>query len=315
MRYLFGPILSRRIGRSLGIDLLPPKTCSMNCIYCECGRTTALTSIRKEWVPTDDVIQELDDYLSENPPLDFITFSGAGEPCLHSGIGTVIRHLKQHYPQYKICLITNSTPLVDPQVREEIALVDRIVPSLDAVSLEPFRKITRPESITNPEAIVDALVAYRSSCPNVEMWLEIFVVPDVNDSDEEIQLLANAVSKIKPHKVQLNMLDRPGCVDWIRQPTPELLGKFRDAMAPYAPVECVGKIAPPAISEKVTYGNLAHRILETCLRRPCTFEDLTLLLELPAEEIQAQIQVLIVAKRLEVTHQDGREFYRSISVS
>ena len=144
MKYLFGPVNSRRLGISLGVDLVPHKTCSLNCVYCECGDTTTLTSAIAEYVPTGDVIAELDGYLSGSPRLDVVTFSGSGEPTLHAGIGKILRHLKERYPQYKVAVLTNGTLLHDPGVRKSIAMADIVVPSLDAVGPEAFARICRP---------------------------------------------------------------------------------------------------------------------------------------------------------------------------
>ncbi|MGC9362620.1 MAG: radical SAM protein, partial [Candidatus Syntrophosphaera sp.] len=124
MKYLFGPVPSRRLGVSLGVDLVPHKVCSLNCVYCEVGKTTNLTIERKEYVPIDEVIKELDDYLSENPHLDFITFSGQGEPTLNSGIGRVINHIKEKYPRYKVAVLTNGTLFWDEKVRGEVMPAD-----------------------------------------------------------------------------------------------------------------------------------------------------------------------------------------------
>jgi len=111
MKYIFGPVNSRRLGVSLGIDVIPFKLCSLNCVYCECGATTTLTSEIKEYIPSEDVIRELDSVLSKSPLLDVITFSGSGEPTLNSGIGKIIGHIKERYPQYKVVVLTNSTTL------------------------------------------------------------------------------------------------------------------------------------------------------------------------------------------------------------
>ena len=142
--YVFGPVASRRLGVSLGVDLVRPKTCSLNCIYCEAQATTNLTLKRMEYVPIDAVIRELDEVLSRHPQLDYVTFSGSGEPTLNSGIGRVVEWLKQHYPEYRLCLLTNGFALGDPELRREIAAIDRVVPSLDASNQEEFEAINRP---------------------------------------------------------------------------------------------------------------------------------------------------------------------------
>ena len=132
--YLFGPVPSRRLGISLGLDLVPHKTCSLNCIYCESGKTTNLTIERKEYIPTAVLISELTTFLKTKPKLDYITFSGAGEPTLHSDIGTIVTFIKKNYPDYQLALITNGTLFYLSKLRREVKPVDLILPSLDAVS-------------------------------------------------------------------------------------------------------------------------------------------------------------------------------------
>lgn len=313
MTYVFGPVLSRRLGRSLGVDLLPPKTCSMNCIYCECGVTTHLTAERGEWVPTQAVIAELDTVLKSHPPLDFITFSGAGEPLLHSGAGEIVQWLKRTYPQYKVCVLTNSSPLGIPGVAESLIGLDRIVPSLDGVTETSFTRITRPAPGLTVEQMIQGLIRFRHISPTTEMWMEIFIVPGVNDSDLEIAAFADAVSRIRPDRVQLNSLDRPGCVDWIRRPDAETAEKFRIALSPFCPVEMVGKIDFDAVASvpmpQVGGGTLRNRILTTCLRRPCTLQDLVALIGLPTQEIEVQLDNMTARGTLKTTCTDGKIFY------
>ncbi|ACL69859.1 radical SAM protein [Halothermothrix orenii] len=216
LKYIFGPVLSRRLGKSLGIDLIPFKTCSLDCVYCECGKTDKLTLERKEYVPTEEVINELKKYLYNRPKLDYITFSGSGEPTLHKGIGEIISFLKDNYPEYKVALLTNSTLLYRNQVISEIKGCDLIVPSLDAVSEEIFQKINRPVSGLNAELIVKGLINLRKNY-NGKMWLEIFIIPDLNDNKKELMLFKEAINRIKPDKIQLNVLDRPGTENWVKR--------------------------------------------------------------------------------------------------
>lgn len=169
-KYIFGPVPSRRLGSSLGIDLIPYKTCSLNCVYCECGKTTDLTFERKEYVPTERVIEELDDYLKTEPELDYITFSGSGEPTLHNGIGEIIKFLKENYPQYQLALLTNSTLLNDEKLQDEIKKLDLIVPSLDAVSEDVFQKINRPVEGLSAQKIVQGLINLNNFLQEMSGW-------------------------------------------------------------------------------------------------------------------------------------------------
>jgi wyosine [tRNA(Phe)-imidazoG37] synthetase (radical SAM superfamily) len=208
MKYLFGPVNSRRLGKSLGIDLLPFKTCSLDCIYCECGWTTTRTLERREWVPTDAVQAELDSVLASHPDIDYVTFSGSGEPTLHSGIGRVITHLKTHYPQHKVAVLTNATLLGDKAVQAELHAADLVVPSLDAATRKAFARVCRPVRGVHVEKLIDGIAEFRQSYPGL-MLLEVFIAPGINDSEADLAALKAAAERIAPDAIQLNSLDRP----------------------------------------------------------------------------------------------------------
>lgn len=237
-KHVFGPILSRRLGTSLGVDLVMPKTCPLDCIYCEARATTLLTMERKEYVPIDEVLAELDETLAQIPPPDYVTFSGAGEPTLNSGIGRVVDHLVRHHPSCRICLLTNGLLLGDPQVQKEVGEVDLAIPSLDASSEEEYRIINRPVAGETLEKLVAGLADFRRHFRR-RMALEIFLVPGVNDSDASLARFVRLVGSIAPDAVQLNSLDRPGVLETLRPAPPETLRRFADALAPVTEVEIV----------------------------------------------------------------------------
>ncbi|MFA6235429.1 MAG: radical SAM protein, partial [Bacteroidota bacterium] len=217
-KHLFGPVSSRRLGISLGIDLTPQKACTLNCVYCECGKTDVLTLERKEYVPTAEVIDELRHCLSERPELDAVTFSGSGEPTLHSGVGEIITFLKREFPRYRVVMLTNSTLLHLPEVREALMPADLVVPSLDAVSEGVFRRINRPNHALTSAGLIDGLTTFCDAFEN-EIWLEVFIIPGVNDTPEELALFRTVFGRLRVDRIQLNSLDRPGAVDWI-EPMP-----------------------------------------------------------------------------------------------
>ena len=208
-KYLFGPISSRRLGLSLGVDLVPFKTCTLDCVYCECGATTNLTLERKDFVKTSDVIDELTNYLNNNQPPEVITFSGAGEPTLAKNIEEIINYLKTTHPQIPVVVLTNGTLLNDPRVRKDLTLADIVIPSFDAATLGVFRRINKPHPKLNLEKIVQGLIDFRQEFTN-KFWLEIFLLPSINMSDSELTSLKEIIEKIHPDKIQLNTLDRPG---------------------------------------------------------------------------------------------------------
>lgn len=288
-RYLFGPVPSRRLGRSLGVDLVPHKTCTLNCIYCECGKTTHMTLERAEYVPTNDVITELTNYLSQGPMLEFVTFSGAGEPTLHIGLGQIIIFLKQKFPQYKIALLTNGTLFFQPALRQEVANIDLILPSLDAADDQTMRRINRPHRLITASKLISGLVELKKIQTGL-MWLEVFIVPGINDHPDHIQKLKQAIHQIKPDLVQLNSLDRPGTEHWVSSASLEQLQDIAKRLN--WPTEIIAKF--PMKRENQAYReDVAAAILEMIQRRPGTAEDLSQMLGLHITEVNKYLGQLI----------------------
>jgi wyosine [tRNA(Phe)-imidazoG37] synthetase (radical SAM superfamily) len=219
--------------------MVPHKTCSLDCVYCECGATTVLTRERKEYIPSGGIIAEVDEYLGNggNPAPDYVTFGGSGEPTLHSGLGRIIRHVKDRFPSQKLALLTNSTLLNDPQVRKDILLCDLILPSLDAVTDEVFQLVNVPEGSIRCADVIDGLTALSSEYQG-PLWLEVFISPGINDGDGEIALFKDIITKINPARVQLNSLDRPGTVSTLSAASTKSLEEIARRFAPL-PVEIV----------------------------------------------------------------------------
>ena len=307
--YLFGPVPSRRLGVSLGIDLVPLKTCSYNCVYCECGKTTCLTTERKEYFPTAVIIRELDEYLNTRPNLDFITFAGSGEPTLHTGLGAIARHIRQTYPEYRMALLTNGSLFSDPQLRREVADIHVVIPSLDAASERVFKRIDRPCSSLTAAAIIDGLVALKQEHPG-QVWLEIFVIPGVNDTEEELALLADAVQRIAPDLVQLNGLDRPGIADGVRAPTEAEMTRARDRLG-YPATEIVK--SPTTRTDIPSFSqDTLESILLIIRRRPSTVEDLARICGLHPNEIRKYTDTLATEGLIAERFEERGVFYVSV---
>lgn len=309
-KYIFGPVPSRRLGLSLGVDLIPPKYCSFNCVYCESGTTTNHTTERKNYVPYKNVISELNHYLSNKPKLDYITFSGAGEPTLNKNIGKITSHLKTNYPQYKVALITNSSLLHLPEVRNEIAQIDLIMPSLDAVSQKAFYKINRPVRNISIEKMISGLIDFRNEYPNITMWLEVFIVPHINDNKQELDGFVEILKKINPHSIQLNTLDRPGIEDWVEPASQKNLEHIKSYMHPL-PVQIIAKFTAQTAS-KVINTHLESHILSTIKRRPMTLDDICKTLNLKVNEANKYLRVLEQKELIETKKEDRGTFYQVI---
>ncbi len=306
-RHLFGPVPSRRLGASLGVDLVPHKVCSMDCVYCECGATTQLTLERAEYVPTAEVLAEIDDCLAAIPRPDYVTFSGSGEPTLHSGIGTVVRHLKDRW-NVPVALLTNASTLSRPDVREEIRPVDLVVPSLDAARSDAFQRINRPHPDLRCEDIVAALEIFRSEY-NGKIWLEIFVVEGVNTEAAEVEALRLAVARIRPDKVQLNALDRPGTEAWVGKPATAVLESLAAALG-HPDVELVTRFRSRAEAGAFR-ADLAEAILEMVSRRPCTLEDLSASFGLRPAEARKYLDILEAEGRVRAELGGRGVFFRA----
>jgi wyosine [tRNA(Phe)-imidazoG37] synthetase (radical SAM superfamily) len=290
-RYLFGPVPSRRLGKSLGVDLVPHKTCTLNCIYCECGRTTHLTLKKDVYISIDQIKKELADFLSHDPKLDFITFSGGGEPTLNSGLGEIVHYLKSEYPKYKVALLTNGTLLHLSEIRKQVLDVDLIIASLDAASKKNFDEINRPHPGLNLSKIIEGLITFKEDFRHL-FRIEIFLVPGVNDHEDELSKLKQVLDLIHPDSIHLNTLDRPGAESWVVPAEKKSLAKI----AKYLHHADMIRDHPVEQKDHLCEGGLYERLLSTIRRRPCTGEDISQILG---------VQLNDVIDRLDALKKDG----------
>ena len=305
--YLFGPVPSRRLGISLGVDLVPMKTCTLNCTYCECGRTTNLSLERKEYVPFEAVKEELTHYLSHNPRPDYVTFSGSGEPTLNSRIGDVVHFIKSQTSDIPIAVLTNGTLLFQKQACDDIRDATVVIPSLDAATERVFRKINRPHPQLKIDTIIRGLVKFRKGYSG-QIWLEVFIVPGLNDTEQELTALKRAIEKIEPDRIQLNTLDRPGTVPTIHAATWKELEHVLDFWQ-LENTEIIAKAQER--KELLSYRtDVESAILETIERRPCTLQDLSQFLGLHANELNKYLDVLEADKKIKAIKQERGFFYQ-----
>jgi wyosine [tRNA(Phe)-imidazoG37] synthetase (radical SAM superfamily) len=306
MKYLFGPVNSRRLGISLGIDLLPHKTCSLDCLYCECGPTTAHTSVIDEYVPAEEVLAEIDDYLGRGPELDVVTFSGSGEPTMHRDIGRIIAHIKDRYPRYRVVVLTNGTLLWREEVRRALMRADIVVPSLDAVSPEVFSRMLRPAPGISAELLVQGLKSFGKEYQGM-LDIEVFLIPGINDSQDELEKIKALCLEIGPDMVQLNRLDRPGAVEWVKSMPWERMVGIKEFLAPL-PVEIIGR---PDASWRgdALISEIGEAISATLRRRPSTAMDLSQTLGLPFDDVTAMLEKMLERGILHVERMERGDFY------
>jgi len=307
-QHIFGPVPSRRLGISLGVDLVTHKICSMDCVYCECGKTTNLTLERRAYVSFESVKKELDHYWDHNDDPDYISFSGSGEPTLNKELGRVIAYIKAQKPNIQVAVLTNSSLLYDPEVRQELALADLVVPSLDAVSRQAFIKINRPSPNLLIKDIVKGIQSFAREFKG-KIWLEIFILPGVNDNAQEVLLLRDAILRIDPEWVQLNTLDRPGTVPDIGPASKETLEQVKKMLG----LENVQIVA--RVPDKKQIGqrkDIESAILETIHRRPSTRDDLVAILNADPGQMDTLLAGLEARGRIEARHQARGVFYQTI---
>ncbi|MCK4782889.1 MAG: radical SAM protein [Desulfobacteraceae bacterium] len=308
--YVFGPVPSRRLGRSLGIDLIPYKTCSYDCIYCQLGRTTVTTIERKVYVPVVDVLDEVKRRLESGPRPDYITLSGSGEPTLHAEIGEVIQGIKA-ITEIPVAVLTNGSLLWMEDVRKALLNADLVVPSLDAGTPRAFKHMNRSHESIDFNQMVNGMIAFRGEYSG-ELWLEIFFVDGINDTDEEIAHIVNLAKRIKPNRIQLNTVTRPPAEETSQPLDKEKLERIARRFVPAA--EVIADIAPELTD---TEKGCMDDIMAMCQRRPCTLEDISQAFSLNPSDVvkylhELQRQGLVETKKVEdrtyfVTNSNNKE--------
>lgn len=265
-RWVFGPVPSRRLGRSLGVDLVPFKTCTYDCIYCQLGRTTCKTMDRKEWAPLDDVVRELKMRLASCP--DYITLSGSGEPTLYSRIDELICSIKA-MTDIPVAILTNGSLLWQREVREQLMKADVVIPSLDAGDDVRFRAINRPHPQISFEQMVCGLIEFRKEFRG-QYWLEVLLLKGYSAIQAEVEKLAGLVQRIHPDKVQLNTVDRPPAEEFALAVSEGRIQELARLFNP--PAEVIAKFRRREVGGPFK-ANL-DALLNLLRRRPCTVEEI-----------------------------------------
>jgi wyosine [tRNA(Phe)-imidazoG37] synthetase (radical SAM superfamily) len=304
---VFGPVPSRRLGFSLGVDPVVPKTCTLDCVYCELGPTTDRTVTRRPYVPVDGILEELSARLSEHPDLDYITLSGSGEPTLNSDIGRLIDGIKA-MTDIPVAVLTNATLLTDPQVRADLARADVVAPSIDAVSREAFQRVNRPHESLDPAAIARGLVAFAREFQG-EVWLEVVFVEGLNDDSGEIERIAGVIGDVKPDKVHVNTVVRPPAAPNARALSHERLCEIAERLGPTAEV-IAGPSGPP---QSTVVSDASSVIISMAARRPVTATDVARATGL---NLAATVKVLNELEQkgvLSVVRHGETLYYRSVT--
>jgi wyosine [tRNA(Phe)-imidazoG37] synthetase (radical SAM superfamily) len=306
-KYIFGPVPSRRLGRSLGVDLVPYKTCTFDCIYCDLGRTTNKTTSRQSFVSSGEIQKELGltlSFLDQKP--DFITLSGSGEPTLNTETGDIIRRIKE-ITAIPTAVLTNSSLLSLDEVRRNLSEADVVLPSLDAITPATFDYINRPHTSLGAKEIISGLIQFRRQYRG-QIWLEILFCRGVNDGKKEIERFKEVIERIEPDRIQLNTPVRPPAEDFVFPLTLGQLEEIRERLGEKA--EIISEFAAPLGEEFNSVKDT--EILNLIKRRPCTTEDISKALGLRIDEVAKHLDHLTKTGAIRYRMYEHRCYYDDV---
>ncbi|KPK96051.1 hypothetical protein AMJ80_02145 [bacterium SM23_31] len=263
--YTFGPVPSRRLGQSLGVSPIPPKTCTYSCVYCQLGRTNRLRFRRESFFPKEDIFKEITDRIT-NCKVDYITMVGDGEPTLSADLGWIIKKCKENF-SIPVAVITNGSLFFKPDVREDLLEADVVLPSLDAGSEMLFKSINRPHGSINYSKMLHGLETFRRVYSG-QLWLEVMLVKGLNDSEEALAEIGEAIKRITPDRLYIVTPVRPPAESWVKPPSPEDIIRAQ---------KILGQGEAVKDREEGRFGILEYRdayqaIIETSSRHPLRVE-------------------------------------------
>jgi wyosine [tRNA(Phe)-imidazoG37] synthetase (radical SAM superfamily) len=319
--YLYGPVPSRRLGRSYGIDIVPFKICTLDCVYCQLGRTTEKTMERKDYAPVDSILAELKTALAENVEADFITIAGSGEPTLHAHLGQLIDGIKE-ITNISVAVLTNGTLLFRPDVRADCIKADVIMPSLDAGDEKTFAKINRPFRGITIENMISGLCQLREEYSG-QLWLEVFFIEHVNTGAEQIASIKEAIGRIRPDKVHVNTAVRPTAEPGIRRLDARQLEDIAASLGPNCEViadfsmTSDGTSPPDRTRETISLRDKAESqtmaLLSMLKRRPCSLNDICAALGIKHNEALKHITTLQQRGLIRTETRNGNLFFKHSS--
>ncbi len=298
---VFGPVPSRRLGRSLGIDLVPFKTCSYDCVYCQLGRTTVKTTERKEWVPLDAVLEQVKPKLASQP--DYITLSGSGEPALFSRISELIASIK-NMTDIPVAVLTNGSLLWQKALRDDLQRADLVIPSLDAGNARMFQYVNRPAPGLSFDRMVEGLVAFRQEYGG-QYWLEVFLLGGVTGVRAEAEAIGRVVRRIGPDRVQLNTVSRPPAEEFAFPVRPEEMARLAPLIAENAEVVADYQ----HVHEQPAFAARGEDVMALLRRRPCTTEDIASGLGMHRNEVVKYVEQFLAENRLDSEKRGHRTYY------
>ncbi len=306
MKFVFGPVPSRRLGQSLGIDTIPLKTCNWNCVYCQLGRTVPLTNARREYYPREDILAEVKEVLDAHRPgeIDWVTFVGSGEPTLHAGIGSLIQRVKA-LTDLPVAIITNGSLLYLSEVREALSAADAVLPTLDAGTPELYRTINRPHPEVTFERLVEGLIAFRQQYTG-KLWIEVMLVRGLNDAEQALRDIAAVLRRIGPDEAHISLPTRPPAETWVQPPGEEGL------MRAVAILGTIAQVIHPAEGsfDLSGYDNVVNAVVGIITRHPMREAELRHTLERwTPGQVEEALSELAASGQVRVVERYGVRFW------
>ncbi|UCC12259.1 MAG: radical SAM protein [candidate division WOR-3 bacterium] len=306
-KYTYGPVPSRRLGFSLGVDIIPFKTCTFDCIYCQLGKTTNKTARRAEYTPAQDIVDEIRRVLTKHKHIDYLTFSGSGEPTLHSRLGYIISSIKK-FSDIPVAVLTNGSLLTMADVREDLSHADVVAPTLCGTASDIVQRINQPVSRITSDTILQGLMDFRNGYTG-DIWLEVMLIQDLNDTDEHIKRLAARIKKISPEKIHLNTVVRPPSDKNIRAVPLEKLRVIQNLLGERCEI-----IA--GFDKKMSPTDLKNRrddIMNVIKRRPVTLDDIVRVTGVHIQEAQKILDSLISNNMIRFSEHNGHRYYEAMN--
>ncbi|NLT38461.1 MAG: radical SAM protein [Methanomassiliicoccus sp.] len=301
---VFGPVPSRRFGSSLGVNPVPFKTCNYSCVYCQLGSSTSLRTERREYYPTSQVVEEIRAALEAiNGQVDFVTFMGEGEPTLASNLGDMMRGVSEFW-EGGISLITNGSLFSRPEVRVDAMAFDVISPTVSAGDEVTFRRLHRPHRKFTFSRTLEGLVDLRRTFQG-EIWAEVMLVRGINDSQQSLDNIRDAIRLIGADRTYITVPTRPPADGRISAPEPEVLRRALDSLP-----GAVDMTGPEAGTFEARSGDPIDHLLAIVANHPLREDQVVGILSSRYSErdVADVVKMLVDEKKLE-RKQYGRTFF------
>ena len=305
MKYVFGPVPSRRLGNSLGIDPIPSKICNFGCVYCQLGSTLKKTNKRELFYPPDDILEEIREALkNKTQKVDYITILASGEPLLYSKIGYLINEIK-NFTNIPTCLITNGALLADERVQNEILNFDVVMPTLDAGNEKIFLKINRPHHTVKFEELIEGFISFRKKYSG-QIWMEVMIIKDVNDTIEELRQIKEKLELIKPDRVYINVPIRPPTESWVKIPLKKTIDLANKILGAYKDIS-----SPESGDFSLYSDNFEEELIAIISRHPLNLQQIKeTFVNLSTVELNEKLKFLESQGKIKKTSYQGKTFWQ-----